>query len=849
MKERKVVTQSGLHRIFRREADKGKKMLLRNLLVCGFNATHWPLWDLLKAAVGLAEEKTVSLLAPRKFASEVDEIWIGSWEEETGGAVAIPDAVFAEVPEPFAGWVASYETGAAFDAGSCDFTFLASPELVGQVNAIVLQALTYLGRPSCGRLGIVFPEPNALALGVAEELTKLGVPLDDGTGSWKPGVFERRTWPTWLSLQEEPSVERLLDWIRAAEAEGMGLGTSLVARELTRTVDEALGETLVDDLSFLAIHLAENELARGRAAEVAEFLRSRIQLPDEGTFAAFMEGTQQAVRQLGWDRHFALENVEAPAWLRDADWPLSRRTFLEWLRESTDSRERTRGAESNHFYGKVHLLIYAQMPGMTWTHLILTGLNEGRWPKLFESGAFGSRHELMELNRRAGSLNRRGVGQGGQGEGHTSVLPERAYCLLPRERQDLALRDLCTAVEGTSESVCFTAMTSEAGRTLLPSDFLAAAYQAKTGRMLDEVAFPALAKASADWLEAHRDILAPLVKRETAVEDISQTQIAFVARREALQGFGRYEFAYAQPPAEPLQLPCKTWETAWSDPASIWLERIVGVRPWPEGELAWARAMGTWVHRWLASALRESQGSGGIKNFLPLLRTAADREPMRLREQMYRAGGALYPWWNHVWNQARSVALGLGESLASHLPDRFILSEFPLPHRTRVALPGVYPEDFELRGQVDLLLVSPLAGNFDPADQDLTGCACWVIDFKTGAAKTLTTSRMEKGQGLQTMLYALAVKSMGAMSTGVSLHILDTTLKQQVQVEQIESNVSLFASLDRMHRTGVFGMKPPPDSDYGFSPVYPLATRPISASTLEAKWALVHGASSLWEGA
>jgi hypothetical protein len=238
-----------------------------------------------------------------------------------------------------------------------------------------------------------------------------------------------------------------------------------------------------------------------------------------------------------------------------------------------------------------------------------------------------------------------------------------------------------------------------------------------------------------------------------------------------------------------------------------------------------------------------------MKSLLPFLRTTADREPMRIREQMYRAGTALYPWWNHVWSQARSIALGLSESLAPHLPDRFILSEFPLPHRKLVALPGVYPEDFELRGQIDLLLVAPLSGHFDPAGGDLTGCACWVIDFKTGAAKTLTTSRMEKGLGLQTMLYALAVKSMGAMSVGVSLHILDTTLKPQVQVEQVESNVLLFRALDRMHRTGVFGMRPPADSDYGYSPDYPLATRPIPASTLEAKWALVHGASSLWEGA
>src|SRR5258706_381118 len=72
-------------------------------------------------------------------------------------------------------------------------------------------------------------------------------------------------------------------------------------------------------------------------------------------------------------------NVDPPAWLLRTSEKISRRIFLGWLKESTDSRERVRDADSNHFYGKVHLLIYAQMTGQTWSHLILTGLNEGVW--------------------------------------------------------------------------------------------------------------------------------------------------------------------------------------------------------------------------------------------------------------------------------------------------------------------------------------------------------------------------------------------------------------------------------------------------------------------------------------
>jgi exonuclease V gamma subunit len=110
--------------------------------------------------------------------------------------------------------------------------------------------------------------------------------------------------------------------------------------------------------------------------------------------------------------------------------------------------------------------------------------------------------------------------------------------------------------------------------------------------VLDETAFPALAKRTADWCESHSGLLHSTAYDLAASDDIFQTRVAFETRRQASQPFGRYEFAFAEPPAQPVQLPCKEWERAWSHPASVWLQRIVGVSAWPKGELAWARAVG-----------------------------------------------------------------------------------------------------------------------------------------------------------------------------------------------------------------------------------------------------------------
>jgi hypothetical protein len=853
LEERHIATQAGLHRHLWNKTSSPGESLIASVLVVGFNAAHWPLWDLLKAVVFSAEQAVVALSEPRVFAEEIDQLWISSWEEITQSESISPiSPISSDDPAvPFATLIASYEKGVRTrdaDSVPAGLTFLVTPDLASHIRAVVLQALDYLRREACARLGIVFPEANALALGVVEELRRLGIPLNDGTGSLAPGLFERRCWQSWIALQEEPGVSRLIAWVCACEAQGVSCGAekTLSARDIADVLENALGESLVDDLNFLARHLEENSTGN-RAGAVADFVRNRIVLPEAATFAKFLALTRRAFALPGWEEHLARLQVDPPAWLRQSNEPLSRRTFLEWLKESTNSQTRTRGADGNHFYGKVHLLIYAQMTGQTWSHLILTGLNEGVWPRVFEAGAFGSRHELAALNQQASALNRLGSGQGGQGMGHETVAADRGHCLLPLERQDLALRDLCAALESTGTAACLTAMTTEGGRSLLPSDFFNHAYQAKTGRMLDEETFRTLANTTEAWCSKHEPILRQQglsqVQLRNEEETIIATQVAYTARRDPMQPFGPYEFSYGQPPRQMIQLSCKRWEDAWNHPATVWLEEIVGASPWPEGTLSWPRAVGTWAHRWLAAALRDCRERNSTKDFLPLLLEAANREALRVRDRSRAAEVELYPWWDQVWAQARTLALGLGETLAPHLQDKPFLCEFRLPPDMMIALPGTGQPDFLLRGRIDLLLVEPGVIPYDLANGDFSGCACWVIDFKTGSAQSLSDKKIGEGKGLQPVLYALAVRAGGAVSTAISLHTADAPLKPQVQLDDVLGITPLFHSLDKLHRNGVFGMRADANNAYGYSPSYPMATRFVPGNILEAKWALVHGAA------
>ena len=167
----------------------------------------------------------------------------------------------------------------------------------------MLQALDYLKRESCTRLGIVFPEANALALSVAEDLRRLGIPFDDGTGSIPPGIFERRCWQSWIALQEEPGIAaadrvgaRLRGAGRFVRMDGSAFGAGVAD-----VLENALGESLVDDLNFLARHLEENSNGR-RAGTVADFLRRRIALPKEATFAEFLAQTLEALEAARLER-------------------------------------------------------------------------------------------------------------------------------------------------------------------------------------------------------------------------------------------------------------------------------------------------------------------------------------------------------------------------------------------------------------------------------------------------------------------------------------------------------------------------------------------------------------------
>src|SRR5262245_6243726 len=82
-----------IHEADRRAAANAAKLPPRfsQLLITGFDGAHWPLFPLLHAAVKSSQEAAVILNDPRDEARDIDETWVGTWEEIFGEAEPVPE--------------------------------------------------------------------------------------------------------------------------------------------------------------------------------------------------------------------------------------------------------------------------------------------------------------------------------------------------------------------------------------------------------------------------------------------------------------------------------------------------------------------------------------------------------------------------------------------------------------------------------------------------------------------------------------------------------------------------------------------------------------------------------------
>src|SRR3954451_483153 len=183
--------------------------LVGNLLLFGFDAAHWPLWPLLHAATVSADETSVVLSDPRDDARNLDETWIGTWEETFRPAEVIPPAN----GKTTASLIESLSVPAS------NVHFVIGRDITQQAPAIVALTAKFLADPHCERLGILFSGPGALARLIATFLESAGIAHNDAIAHLAPNAFDDDAWRSWLELQQTPRLKPLFRFLRAIEGQ------------------------------------------------------------------------------------------------------------------------------------------------------------------------------------------------------------------------------------------------------------------------------------------------------------------------------------------------------------------------------------------------------------------------------------------------------------------------------------------------------------------------------------------------------------------------------------------------------------------------------------------------------
>jgi PD-(D/E)XK nuclease superfamily protein len=813
-------------------ASKGPS-ILADLLITGFDGAHWPYWHLLRTAAAAAAKATIVLEEPRDELFDTDLCWVGSWEEVCGEAkrVAKPptasaDALFSEAEM----------RGASNGPKRVDY--LVATNAAEQADAIAAQCVRYLAAENCTRLGVIFPGPGALPRLVGDSLTARDIPHNDGFAHPLPGIFEAQDWQAWLQLQSSPRLHSFLRFLNALPEPAI-LGTQLSAAALEKILRESWAEVLLDDLEVLAEFCRRGDEKRQATAAVLQAVRY---LPARTTLSQFLEETQAALADLGWKQRSAQIANMALGWPDRVRASITRAVYLRWLGEAASTAP-GRAPAGDHPYARVQLLSVPEAQNQEWSHLILAGCNEGNWPPP-ATAEFGRAEEIRAFNSSIQKLNKRAARQGSQGEGHKSVRDHHSLYLGPLEQRMIAVRQLESLIESTSETVTLAAslLQEDAPERLWnPSELFTLHYHAERHEPLTQAALKSWHQATTAWVTANR----PLLRRAPNPSgDVRQTLAAFTTRRNGATKAGEYDFGLR--PNESFRsvptLSVSDLEEMVSSPAIVWMKRYLGVKAPDDTSNPWAATSGKWVHVWLASIAKPEPGRLFASFPSPAkldeaVQASAD-ERRALLQQICRSLGKIIPdWWLSGWLNARYLARHLGAKISAASDWKWMTAEYGVGREGPVKIADVV--ELRLHGRIDLVLAQR-------DSTDLTGQNIWIVDYKTGSTKEVKDSDLHdalvKGTALQLGLYALALRALGAAQVGAS--ILSSAVRKvepQLSAADLAPHTNVFADLAGMQQTGIFGMKGEIRPAFGYSAAYPLATLAVDDEILEDKWQRTHG--------
>ena len=827
--------------------------LFSNLLLFGFDASHWPLWPLLRAAILVSEDATVVLNDPRDEAREVDETWVGTWEETFGVAEIIPPSPTASrLPLPGQGEDGGEGRPNSITASlPTEVHFAIGRDTTQQARAIVALTAKFLADPKCERLGILFAGPGALPRLVATFLESAQIAHNDGVAHLAPSAFDDDAWRAWLELQQAPRLKSLFQFLRAIDTE---IFDALAILQVEETLRRAYNEVLIDDIELLRDYCGNSTVLRDGKTVAAGLEKIQL-LPASASLTEFLSQTRKIFSQLGWKEYWSEVDRFSRNWSGQLSAALSRSSYLRWLREVLGAPSLQRDDFGAHPYARVHLLPYGEAQAQPWSHLIFAGLNDELWPSLDDEVGFVREEQIDDLNRQNKTLNRRASKRGRQGEGHWSVREGKTLLLGANERRQIRRRQLLNLVESVTGGTGASAnlySAAQPGRIANPSEFFSWLYFTARGRGVSQQTLQTLEQQTRAWLKDW----SPVDAQKVDSISVGRTRYVFDARRQERPA-GEYEFALKSAPEREVSLRVTQWEQALRWPAIVWMEIFLGAESSDDSGDAWAAATGQWVHRWLANSVRDGDENAFVDvSCADEIRTRIVEHAQAFRDEinaLCAARGKTVPdWWNSGWSNALYIADCLAAKVSGLNDWSEMAVEWSLGSPAEISLGEA--EKLRVRGRIDLILARHKSEKSQLGHDDL-----WVVDYKTGRrrgfnlrsprGKETTEQKFHRqlveGRGVQLALYALAAHTLGATDVQLTLLSPAEELEPQFQLTHVLAQKDFWRELHRMQESGVFGMLGPVHSDFGFVRKYPLATLPIDPDLLKTKWTMTHPAFAL----
>ncbi len=780
--------------------------LLGGLFIWGFTYDQAALYPLLLAAAKHAREATLAF--PQLRESLKESVWLGSFEQAFGRSAEMLTSGDNQTTTTLHSWALAAEFGESVENAGDQTEFRLFGDRESEAAFLVHWAENQLRQIPNARIGIVLPREPTLAREVVRLAQARMLPVHDAIGHFPVAPLQQRLFGAWVSYQKTALIgeaQKLLELLPYLEGGDERETCIREANTIIREWQNAGQDCFSTDATLIRAYLHATSPAN-------RFFEQWPLLPVSAEPRALLEQAEPVLKKLGFMN--SLEALSA-TW-KNWKGAVSRSIWIDWLYGSLRIPGKQRAPQARNSFAPIQIIHYHQVGSQHWTHLAFGGMNEGLVPEIFAESPYW-------VPDTPGTHLLRSRKMGIFGEGHETLQPDKGFLPGEQEQRNATWRGILDAISATSHSVLCSAVWNEDATdrqaSVLSQPFLQLlqAASARNPIRLESL----LSRVRIESLDK--------VPPQAGWNSVEQTLTAIRKRHDPSYPFDGYSFCRESSLDFNSSLAARQWEAFLSRPASVWLEACCHLRPHENLEDGFKLKLirGNQVHRLLAGKV-PSRKLGSIEDWRQEIDQFAGSWLKRVQSAHEKAGQSVPRWWLQIRGLICQDAMALLDGMKglSLTADTQVHSEWNLPSDTSIWL----SEEWQMgvRGKVDCLLEIP---SREPV----------IVDFKTGKDKPISEKALQKGQGLQVLIYGLACA--GLRSDSIGLCILtprDALGSVQLSVVSGQDPSGLLIPLCQSVNQGLFGESETIRSEHAFVGSYPLTTMALPRHVWLEKWNRTH---------